>query len=89
MISSTETSPLLLASEVAELLRVSERTVRQWAKNGLLPCIYIVKEIRFRKTDINQVLQKGLRAECTKNYTPMTSRKKKMELMPWEKRPAK
>ena len=85
---TTDHAPLLLASEVAELLRVSERTVRQWAKNGLLPCIYIVKEIRFKKTDINQVLQKGLQTQCTKNYTPMTSRKK-MELMPWEKRAAK
>lgn len=78
--------PLLLASEVAELLRVSERTVRYWAKDGLLPCVYLCREIRFRHEDIEKAMREGI--EPKQNKIPSFKKcksKKKGELMAWEK----
>ena len=89
MTVQSDISPLLLASEVADLLRVSERTVLQWARDGLLPCVRIVREIRFNKSQIDTVMQKGLHTKCSKTYTPKKLKKytpnRKGELMPWER----
>jgi len=85
------TAPLLLTAEVADLLRVSERTLRAWAKSGLIPCVHIIKEMRFRREDVDTILLKGLQKECSQTYTPkkLKPRSTRPELMAWERKPAK
>jgi excisionase family DNA binding protein len=43
---------LLTTSEVAELLRVSPRTVDRWAIEGRLPRVQIARAVRYRADDI-------------------------------------
>ena len=43
---------LLTAKEVAKLLRLGPRTIRQWAEFGVLPAIKLRKEWRFEKAAI-------------------------------------
>jgi excisionase family DNA binding protein len=49
-------SRLLLASEVAELLRCSKQAVYWWAETGLLPCVRIGRAVRFRPEDVQAIL---------------------------------
>lgn len=50
---------LLTTAEVAELLRVTPRTVREWAKTGKLPgAVFLTgRALRFRKDAIEAALQ--------------------------------
>jgi PTS system nitrogen regulatory IIA component len=45
---------ILTLDEVAEYLRVSERTVYNWAQKGMVPAAKIGTSWRFRKSDIDQ-----------------------------------
>jgi PTS system nitrogen regulatory IIA component len=51
---------LLTIEEVSQLLRVSERTVYDWAQKGEIPCGKLGTAWRFRKTDILQWIDKRL-----------------------------
>ena len=55
---------LLTIEEVSQLLRVSERTVYDWAQKGEIPCGKLGTAWRFRKTDILKWIDKRL--ESTK-----------------------
>ena len=55
---------LMTIEEVSQLLRVSERTVYDWAQKGEIPCGKLGTAWRFRKTDILQWIDKRL--ESTK-----------------------
>ena len=48
--------PMLVTSEVAEILRIAERTVRYWAEIGWLRGFKVGKEWRFRKSVIESYL---------------------------------
>jgi excisionase family DNA binding protein len=50
-------SRLLTLSEVADLLRISVRTVRRLSASGRLPCIRIGRQLRFRPDDVARQLQ--------------------------------
>jgi excisionase family DNA binding protein len=50
---------LLLAREVAELLRVSIYTVRDQARAGRLPCVRIGRKLLFPRDRILQLLKAG------------------------------
>ena len=43
---------LLLLREVAELLRVDERTVRRWTVQQGLPCIHLGTRLRFSQRNV-------------------------------------
>lgn len=51
---------LLTIEEVSRLLRVSERTVYDWAQKGEIPCGKFGTAWRFRKTEILQWIDKRL-----------------------------
>ena len=48
---------LLTVGEVAEILAVSDRTVRRLCASGELPHIYIGSQLRFEKTDLQNYLK--------------------------------
>jgi excisionase family DNA binding protein len=50
--------PLMTITEVAELFVVCERTVRNWVKEGLLHPIKIGGSLRFRRSEIEALLNK-------------------------------
>ena len=47
------------ADEVADLFRVSVATVRHWRRTGVLPAIKIGGIYRFRRSDIDRILQQN------------------------------
>jgi excisionase family DNA binding protein len=44
----------VIASEAASLLRISERTLRRYVSEGLLPAIKFKRSIRFRRSDLTK-----------------------------------
>jgi len=48
---------VLITKEVAEMLRVSERTVRRWAKQGRIPGVRIGKDWYFLESELLAVLR--------------------------------
>jgi excisionase family DNA binding protein len=44
--------PLLTTMEVAKLLRVSQRTVQDWIREGALPAVRYGKLVRVRQADL-------------------------------------
>jgi PTS system nitrogen regulatory IIA component len=51
---------IMTAQEVADLLRVSERTVYDWAKNGKIPSGRLGTSWRFRRTEVEKWIDKNL-----------------------------
>ena len=49
---SPEREPLLTVREVADLLRVAEKTVRRWVAQRRLPCVRLGRAIRFARGDV-------------------------------------
>jgi excisionase family DNA binding protein len=49
-------SDLLTAGEVAEAFRVSRNTVSKWAADGTVPVIRLGGVLRFRRSDIEALL---------------------------------
>ena len=49
---SNQSERLLLLREVAELLRVNERTVRRWITREGLPCIRLGSRLRFSPRNV-------------------------------------
>lgn len=47
--------------EVADMLNVSNRTVRNWIKSGKLPAIKIVRQYRITKEDLEAFIQDSKR----------------------------
>ncbi len=50
----------LVTSEVSELLRVGEGTVRQWARQGVLPSVRVGRKVLFDQVELVEFV-KGLR----------------------------
>lgn len=50
---------LLRRSEVAEILRISDRTLRKLLRSGLLPGIRIGASFRYRADDVARLIQVG------------------------------
>ena len=49
---ATPPERLLLVGEVAEVLRVNERTVRRWVAQEGLPCIHLGTRLRFSQRNV-------------------------------------
>ncbi len=48
---------MLTVHEVAQLLRVEPRTVRDWIRTGQLPAIRIGRMLRIRRGDLRRFLK--------------------------------
>jgi len=51
---------IMTVQEVADLLRVSERTVYDWATNGQIPCGKLGTTWRFKRTEIDRWIDRNL-----------------------------
>ena len=49
-------SELMTVEELAEKLKVSDRTIRRLCASGDIPFLYIGSQIRFEQSDINNYL---------------------------------
>lgn len=54
---------IMTVQEVADLLRVSERTIYDWATNGQIPCGKIGTVWRFKRAEIESWIDKNLAAK--------------------------
>lgn len=52
LVGSGALAPLLTLSELARLLRLSERTIRRLTATGRLPCVRIGTRLRFDPADV-------------------------------------
>lgn len=51
-----EMSPLMTTREVAQLLRRTERTIRNWVRKGRLKPVRLGRAVYFRRVDIERLL---------------------------------
>jgi excisionase family DNA binding protein len=61
---------LLTTPEVAELLRVSPRTVDRWAIEGRLPRVQIARAVRYRADDIAALIDPVNESDGTVGTAP-------------------
>jgi excisionase family DNA binding protein len=59
-VSNIPDDELLTATEVAKLLRLGDRTLREKATSGEIPCVRLGRQIRFRPADIRKIIEEGL-----------------------------
>lgn len=52
MVANPFMPSLLTAAEVAEMLRLRESTVKDYARRGILPCVRLGRHVRFDRDDI-------------------------------------
>jgi excisionase family DNA binding protein len=50
---------LMTADEVAKVFKVSDQTVYRWGQQGVLDEIRVGHRIRFRRSDVEQLLETG------------------------------
>lgn len=64
---------IMTIEEVAEYLRVSERTVYDWASKGEIPCGKIGTAWRFKRSDVETWVNKRLNKEANKkdDFVPL------------------
>lgn len=58
---------IMTVEEVAEYLRIGERTVYEWAQRGEIPCGKLSSNWRFRRQDIDRWLDSKLRRNAQKS----------------------
>jgi excisionase family DNA binding protein len=47
-----EEGDLMSTPEAAKLLNVKDSTIRDWAKNGKLPCLYLNSLLKFHRREL-------------------------------------
>ena len=52
--------PLYTVQEAAEYCKVSKSSIQKWRREGLLPCIRVFSDIRFRRSDLNKFINENL-----------------------------
>ena len=50
-------NPLLTVDEAAAYCRVSKSTIQKWRRDGLIPCVRMFSDIRFRRSDLNKFIE--------------------------------
>ncbi|MBC8377734.1 MAG: PTS sugar transporter subunit IIA [Planctomycetes bacterium] len=60
---------IMTVQEVAEFLRVSERTIYDWATHGVIPCGKLGTTWRFKRSEIEKWVDEQLSAPSKKNVT--------------------
>jgi excisionase family DNA binding protein len=58
-----EIRPLLTADDVAPILRLSPQTVRRLAASGAIPSVRIAGSVRFRRDDLDTLLEQPAHEE--------------------------
>ena len=66
---------IVTVKEVAELLKVKEKTIYQWAELGQIPCMKLNGSLRFDIEDVKQWIQ-GCKKEADSVYNPLYSRQR-------------
>jgi excisionase family DNA binding protein len=56
-----QTDELLTANDVAQLFKISADTVYSWRYRGKIPYVKINGAVRFRPSDIDQMIEDGRR----------------------------
>ena len=64
-----ENPQILTVKEVAEFLRVSERTVYDWATSGTIPCGKLGTTWRFKRSEVEKWVNEQLSTSSKKNVT--------------------
>jgi len=64
-----ENPQILTVKEVAEFLRVSERTVYDWATSGTIPCGKLGTTWRFKRSEVEKWVNEQLSTSSKKNIT--------------------
>lgn len=64
-----ENPEILTAKEVADFLRVSERTVYDWASAGIIPCGKLGTTWRFKRIEVEKWVDHHLSASAKKDVT--------------------
>ncbi len=59
MIDDDRGEPFLTVSEVAELLKLNQQTVRNWIDQGTLPAVRVGRRVRIRRSDLDRLLAEG------------------------------
>ena len=65
---------IMTAQEVADLLRVSERTVYDWATNGQIPCGKLGTAWRFKRSEVEQWIDQNLTPKKKKSASIISLR---------------
>jgi PTS system nitrogen regulatory IIA component len=60
---------IMTVQEVAEFLRVSERTVYDWATHGVIPCGKLGTTWRFKRSEVEKWVDEQLSGSAKKNVT--------------------
>lgn len=60
---------IMTVQEVAEFLRVSERTVYDWATHGIIPCGKLGTTWRFKRTEVEKWVDEQLSTPAKKSVT--------------------
>ena len=60
---------IMTVQEVAEFLRVSERTVYDWATHGVIPCGKLGTTWRFKRSEVDKWVDEQLSVPSKKNVT--------------------
>lgn len=50
---------LVTRSEAAELLRVSQKTIERWERDGRLPALRVGMGVRYRQEDIDALIRES------------------------------
>lgn len=58
-----QTDELLTANDVAGLFKISPDTVYAWRYLGKIPYVKINGAVRFKRSEIDRMIQKGTRAD--------------------------
>jgi excisionase family DNA binding protein len=61
-IDRNEIEPYMSQADVADYLRVSQRTVRRWVQEKGLPCHRIGDLVRFRRAEVDAWVGRGAEA---------------------------
>lgn len=56
--SEEKEEKLFTSNEACQILRCSKPTLHRWKKEGIIPCVRIGTNIRYRESDIQKILSK-------------------------------
>jgi len=66
MQTANKSTPRLLIGlrEAAEMLAISERTLRRYAKRGVIPCVKLDRALRFSPTALERWIEQRMGTEA-------------------------
>jgi excisionase family DNA binding protein len=49
----------MTVAEIAEVLRLNQKTVRNWIDRGELPALHVGRRVRVKRADFDQLVARG------------------------------